>query len=88
MTFAISYSLASSSLVTHHPFLNFLVKLLTDWHIRRSRPVPRAVKNASKLKHTMLDAMAEKEDRRRKHSRRGETKPKADKKKIVMTVAE
>jgi hypothetical protein len=36
----------------------------------------------------MLDAAAEKEDRRRKHSRNGETNPKAERKKLIVAVAE
>lgn len=50
----------------------------------RSRVVPKAVKNAAQLKRTMLDAQAVKEDRRRKHSRAGESKPKAERRKVVL----
>ncbi|PVG03717.1 WD40 repeat-like protein [Serendipita vermifera] len=56
--------------------------------ILRSRPVPKAIKSANQLKRTMLDAAAEKEDRRRKHSRKGETNPKPEKRKLIVTVAE
>jgi Sof1-like domain len=54
----------------------------------RSRPVPKAIKTATSLKKAMLDASAEKEDRRRKHSRKGESNPKAERKKVVITVRE
>lgn len=36
----------------------------------------------------MLNAAAEKEDRRRKHSRDGETNPKAERRKLVVNIAE
>lgn len=39
---------------------------------------------ASKLKRTMLDARRVKEERRRAHTRAGENKPKAEKKKVVI----
>lgn len=52
--------------------------------VLRSRPTPKAIRTAAQLKRTMLDAAAEKEDRRRKHSRRGETNPKAERKKVVV----
>jgi len=50
----------------------------------RSRLMPKAVKNAAQLKRTMLDAQAVKEDRRRKHSRAGGSKPKAERRKVVL----
>lgn len=50
----------------------------------RSRITPKAVKNATQLKRTMLDAQAVKEDRRRKHSRAGESRPKAERRKVVL----
>lgn len=40
---------------------------------------------AGQLKRTMLEARRVKEERRRKHTRAGESKPKAEKKKIVIT---
>ncbi|KAJ7123926.1 WD40 repeat-like protein [Mycena filopes] len=52
--------------------------------IVRSRHVPRPVYQASKLKRTMLDAQRVKEERRRKHTRAGEAKPKAERKKLVV----
>ncbi|KAJ7083728.1 WD40 repeat-like protein [Mycena belliarum] len=51
----------------------------------RSRHIPRPVYQASKLKVTMLEAQRVKEERRRKHTRAGEDKPKAARKKLVVT---
>jgi len=42
------------------------------------------VHQASKLKQTMLEAQRVKEERRRKHTRAGESKPKAERKKVVL----
>ncbi|KAJ6562454.1 WD40-repeat-containing domain protein [Mycena capillaripes] len=50
----------------------------------RSRHIPRPVYQASKLKRTMLDAQRVKEERRRKHTRAGADKPKAERKKLVV----
>ncbi|KAF7313773.1 WD-REPEATS-REGION domain-containing protein [Mycena chlorophos] len=50
----------------------------------RSRHVPKAVHQASKLKRTMLDAQRVKDERRRKHTREGDSKPKAERKKLVV----
>ncbi|KAJ3566793.1 hypothetical protein NP233_g6782 [Leucocoprinus birnbaumii] len=52
--------------------------------ITRSRHLPKAVRSTDKLKHTMLEARRVKEERRRKHTRAGDSKPKAEKKKIVV----
>ncbi|KAF8576049.1 WD40 repeat-like protein, partial [Ramaria rubella] len=52
--------------------------------ISRRRHLPKPVQKASQLKKTMLDAGLVKEDRRRNHSRAGESKPKAERKKIVI----
>ncbi|KXN89697.1 DDB1- and CUL4-associated factor 13, partial [Leucoagaricus sp. SymC.cos] len=52
--------------------------------ISRTRHLPKAVRSTDKLKHTMLEARRVKEERRRKHTRAGETKPKAEKKRIVV----
>ncbi|KAG8847761.1 rRNA-processing protein sof1 [Serendipita sp. 411] len=54
--------------------------------VLRSRPTPKSIKSAARLKRTMEDAAKEKEDRRRKHSRLGETNPKAERKKLVIAV--
>ncbi|KAI5115053.1 hypothetical protein M0805_005214, partial [Coniferiporia weirii] len=53
--------------------------------VARSRRIPKPVYKAAQLKHTMLESRRVKEERRRKHSRAGETKPKADRKKVVIT---
>ncbi|KAF5383791.1 hypothetical protein D9615_003546 [Tricholomella constricta] len=52
--------------------------------VARTRHMPKSVHQASKLKRTMLDAQRVKEERRRKHTRAGETKPKAERKKVVI----
>jgi DDB1- and CUL4-associated factor 13 len=46
--------------------------------------MPKSIYNTNKLKQTMLDAQRVKEERRRKHSRAGETKPKAERRKVVV----
>lgn len=50
----------------------------------RSRHIPKPVYKAAQLKRTMLEARRVKEERRRKHSRAGESKPKADRKQTVI----
>ncbi|EMD36877.1 hypothetical protein CERSUDRAFT_51790 [Gelatoporia subvermispora B] len=52
--------------------------------VSRSRHIPKPVYKAAQLKRTMLDAQRVKEERRRKHTRAGENKPKAEKKKVVI----
>ncbi|KAF9448432.1 WD40 repeat-like protein [Macrolepiota fuliginosa MF-IS2] len=52
--------------------------------ISRSRHMPKTIRSTDKLKHTMLEAKRVKEERRRKHTRAGEAKPKPEKKKIVV----
>ncbi|KAG2159296.1 WD40 repeat-like protein [Suillus bovinus] len=53
--------------------------------IQRNRHLPKPVYQAAKLKRTMLDARSVKEERRRKHTRAGESKPNAERKKVVIT---
>ncbi|KAG0703562.1 WD40 repeat-like protein [Suillus ampliporus] len=53
--------------------------------IQRKRHLPKPVYQAAKLKRTMLDTRAVKEERRRKHTRAGESKPNAERKKVVIT---
>ncbi|TBU25364.1 WD40 repeat-like protein [Dichomitus squalens] len=53
--------------------------------ISRTRHLPKPVHKASQLKRTMLEAQRVKEERRRKHTRAGEHKPKAERKKVVIT---
>ncbi|CAE6353073.1 unnamed protein product [Rhizoctonia solani] len=52
--------------------------------IERQQNLPIAVKKAAQLKRTMLDARAVKEERRRKHTRAGASRPKAERKKVVV----
>jgi len=52
--------------------------------VARSRHLPKPVYTAAKLKRTMLDARRVKEERRRKHTRAGESKPMAERKKVVL----
>ncbi|KAL4065927.1 WD40 repeat-like protein [Scleroderma citrinum] len=52
--------------------------------ISRARHLPKAVHQASKLKQTMLEAQRVKEERRRKHTRAGDSKPKAERKNVVL----
>ncbi|KAF8548294.1 WD40 repeat-like protein [Imleria badia] len=52
--------------------------------ISRMRHLPKSVYQASKLKRTMLEAQRVKEERRRRHTRAGESKPKAERKKVVL----
>jgi WD repeat and SOF domain-containing protein 1 len=52
--------------------------------ISRSRHLPRPVHKAGQLKRTVLEAARVKEERRRKHSRAGESKPKAERRKLVL----
>jgi DDB1- and CUL4-associated factor 13 len=53
--------------------------------MRSKRHLPKPVYQAAKLKRTMLDSRAVKEERRRKHTRAGENKPTAERKKVVIT---
>ncbi|VDB87124.1 unnamed protein product [Peniophora sp. CBMAI 1063] len=52
--------------------------------VQRSRHIPKPVYKAGQLKRTMLEAQRVKEERRRKHTRAGESKPKAAKQKFVL----
>lgn len=44
----------------------------------RQRHLPSAIKKTADLKRTMLDAKKAKEENRRRHTREGESKPKAE----------
>lgn len=46
----------------------------------RQRHVPSAIKKTTDLKRTMLDARKAKEENRRRHTREGDSKPKAERK--------
>jgi WD repeat and SOF domain-containing protein 1 len=52
--------------------------------ISRSRHVPKPVYKAANLKRAMLDARRVKDERRRKHTRAGESKPTAERRKLVL----
>ncbi|KAF8909614.1 WD40-repeat-containing domain protein [Gymnopilus junonius] len=52
--------------------------------VARTRHLPKSVHHTSKLKTAMLEARRVKEERRRKHTRVGESKPKPEKKKLVI----
>ncbi|KAI9512132.1 WD40 repeat-like protein [Russula earlei] len=52
--------------------------------VQRSRHIPKPVYKAAQLKRTMEEAQRVKEERRRRHTRAGETKPKAERKKVVI----
>ncbi|ORY26572.1 WD40-repeat-containing domain protein [Naematelia encephala] len=52
--------------------------------VKDRRHVPASVHNTVKLKREMIEASKVKEDRRRKHSRAGKEKPKAERKKAVI----
>ncbi|CAL1710018.1 unnamed protein product [Somion occarium] len=52
--------------------------------ISRTRHIPKPVHKAGQLKRTMLEAQRVKEERRRKHTRAGESKPTAEKRKVVI----
>ena len=57
---------------------------LTSWiygpdKCHRSRHLPKTVQSTDNLKHTMLEARRVKEERRRKHTRVGDSKPKPGK---------
>ncbi|OCH94616.1 WD40 repeat-like protein [Obba rivulosa] len=52
--------------------------------VSRSRHIPKPVHKAAQLKRTMLEAQRVKEERRRKHTRAGESKPRAERKKVVI----
>lgn len=56
--------------------------------INKQRRVPKAIKTAQKLKRTMLEAERVKEERRRKHTKAGESKPKAARKDAVLAQKE
>ncbi|KAJ9118072.1 hypothetical protein QFC24_006344 [Naganishia onofrii] len=52
--------------------------------IDRQRHLPSAIKKTGDLKRTMLDAKKVKEENRRRHTREGESKPKAERKKAMV----
>jgi len=52
--------------------------------IERRRRLPSSIQNATELKRTMLGARKVKEDNRRRHTKDGDLKPKAERKKILV----
>jgi WD repeat and SOF domain-containing protein 1 len=48
--------------------------------IERRRRLPSSIQNATELKRTMLGARKVKEDNRRRHTKDGDLKPKAERK--------
>jgi WD repeat and SOF domain-containing protein 1 len=67
--------------------MEYRQKLVEQWssekHVRQiaeRRHLPASVHNTQKLKREMLEARKVKEDRRRKHTRAGKEKPKAERK--------
>ncbi|PWN95617.1 WD40 repeat-like protein [Tilletiopsis washingtonensis] len=52
--------------------------------IERQRNIPKQITGASKLKRTMLEAERVKEERRRKHTKAGSSKPKAARKAAIL----
>ncbi|WFD03491.1 Protein sof1 [Malassezia obtusa] len=52
--------------------------------IERQRHVPKPIRSAQKLQHTMTEAQRVKEDRRRKHTKSGSKKPKAARKSVIL----
>ncbi|KAL1409581.1 Protein sof1 [Vanrija albida] len=71
--------------------MEYRQKLVEQWstekHVRSikdQRHVPKSIHNATNLKREMIEAQKVKEDRRRKHSRAGKEKPKAERKKAII----
>ncbi|GMK54421.1 hypothetical protein CspeluHIS016_0110070 [Cutaneotrichosporon spelunceum] len=71
--------------------MEYRQKLVEQWssekHVRQiaeRRHLPASVHKTQKLKREMLEARKDKEDRRRKHSRAGKEKPKAERKKAII----
>lgn len=67
--------------------MEYRQKLVDKWStskdvrsVAERRFVPASIHNTTKLKRDMVDAQKVKEDRRRKHSRAGKEKPKAERK--------
>jgi len=58
--------------------------MLNTIGVCRGRHLPKPVYKANQLKRTVLEARRVKEERRRKHTRAGGTKPKAEKKTVVV----
>jgi WD repeat and SOF domain-containing protein 1 len=70
-------------------------KLINRWkttgdvgRIHKQRKVPKAVKGAQKVKRTMIDAERVKEERRRKHTKAGNSKPKPARQSAILAQKE
>ena len=68
----------------HSLFYLHLWMGVVTWLRDRTRHLPKSVHSTSKLKQTMLEAQRVKEERRRKHTRAGESKPNPERKKVVI----
>ncbi|RSH85221.1 rRNA-processing protein sof1 [Saitozyma podzolica] len=71
--------------------IEYRQKLVDKWSssgdvraVKERRHVPASVHNTVTLKRDMIEAQKVKEDRRRKHTRAGKEKPKAERKKAVI----
>ena len=53
--------------------------------VERRRNLPKAIRNASQLKRTMVDASKAKEENVRSHTKAGQSKPKSEKKRAVVS---
>ncbi|KAE8245115.1 hypothetical protein A4X13_0g6079 [Tilletia indica] len=56
--------------------------------IERQRNVPKQIKQAQSLKRTMLESQRRKEEHRRRHTKKGNTKPQAARKEAILAVKE
>ncbi|CDZ97903.1 Sof1-like rRNA processing protein (contains WD40 repeats) [Phaffia rhodozyma] len=72
----------------------YRAKLVDKWgktdavrRIEKRRHIPSSIHNATKLKREMIDARKAKEENRRRHTKAGLTKPKAEKKKVYFSVS-
>lgn len=74
-----------SRYVSKSSFISIICLILYCFVSYRTRHLPRPVYKAGQLKSTMLEAQRVKEERRRKHTRAGESKPKAEKRTVVIT---
>lgn len=71
--------------------IEYRQKLVSRWRhdseigrISRKRHLPKSVFGTGKLKRSMEDSARGKEERRRKHTREGDGKPKAERRKVVI----
>lgn len=69
----------------------YRAKLTEKWgktdqirRISKRRHLPSSIHNATNLKRTMIDARKAKEDNRRRHTKAGQERPKAERKKVML----